>query len=130
MNAIPVLLAMSPCNREGTAIWASEKVIGLIHGNAGTLDVVQWGRFKSKLQSFCDANLKVFMPIAVKREYGKTFAIHIGHFRIVGFFADGYQTFIALDWFVKKTQQNDRRMNAIYEKTDSFRENNAWIKIN
>ena len=129
MNAIPVMLAMSSGKQEGTNIWASEKVIGLIHGNDGDLDVIQWGRFKCKLQSFCDANLNTFMPDVVKREYGKTFGIHIGQFRIVGFFAEGYRSFIAIDWFVKKVQRNDRRMNAIYEKTDSIRESKAWTKI-
>lgn len=129
MDAIPVLLAMPSSKPEGTTIWASEKVIGLIHGNAGGLDAVLWGKFKAKLQSFCDANLKLFMPDAVKREYGKTFGVHVGQFRIVGFFGDGYKTFLAMDWFVKKTQRNDSRMNAIYRKVDSIREAGAWIKI-
>ena len=81
------------------------------------------------MQSFCDANLKVFMPDTVKREYKKTFGIHIGSFRIAGFFDDGYGVFIAIDWFVKKKRRNDGRMNTIYEKVDSIRETSSWIKI-
>ncbi len=130
MDKIPVLLAMPSNKPEGTAIWASEKALGLIHGNDGDLDPAQWGRLKNKLQFFCDAGLKVFMPDAVKRECGKTFGIHIGQFRIVGFFDDGYKVFIALDWFVKKTQRNNLRMSAVYEKVDSIREANSWTKIN
>ncbi len=68
------------------------------------------------------------MPETVKREYNKTFGIHVGQFRVVGFFDHGYQDFIAVDWFVKKTQQNDKRMNAIYEKVDRIRENEQWQK--
>ncbi len=129
MEAIPVLLAMPSNKAEGTTIWASEKVIGLIHGNDAGLDPVQWERLKGKLQSFCDANLKVFMPEAVKRECGKSFGVHVGQFRIAGFFDEGYRTFIAIDWFIKKTQRNDRRMNAIYKKVDSIREAGSWIRI-
>lgn len=69
------------------------------------------------------------MPETVKREYNKTFGIHAGHFRIVGFFDHGYQDFIAIDWFVKKTQQNDKRMNAMYGKADRIREGGQWQKM-
>ena len=69
------------------------------------------------------------MPDTVKREYKKTFGIHIGSFRIAGFFDDGYGVFIAIDWFVKKKRRNDGRMNTIYEKVDSIRETSSWIKI-
>ena len=41
MDAIPVLIAMPSNKPDGTTIWASEKVIGLIHGNDGGLDPVQ-----------------------------------------------------------------------------------------
>jgi hypothetical protein len=129
MDEVPVMLTMPSGKPEGTTIWASEKVIGLIHGNDGGLDATQWGRFKSKLQSFCDANFKLFMPEIIKRECGKTFGVHVGHFRIAGFFDNGYADFIALDWFVKKAQRNDKRMNALYQKVDSIREAGSWIKI-
>ena len=54
--------------------------------------------------------------------------LHIDQYRVVGFFDHGYSDFIALDWFIKKRQRNDSRMNAIYSKVDAIREAMSWIR--
>jgi hypothetical protein len=130
MDAVSVALLIAPGKPGGTMLWASEKVLSLVSGDTGGLDKTQRGLLRKRLQRYCDDGMRVFMPETVKREHGKTFGIHVGHFRIVGFFDRGYQDFIAIDWFVKKTQQNDKRMNAIYEKTDRIRESGQWHRIN
>ncbi len=126
MNAIQVMAALRPRVPEGTAVWASERVMALILDGGGIIDRVQQDRVIRKLQHFCDGNFKTFMPEMVKRECNKTFGVHLDQIRLVGFFDNGYADFIALDWFVKKKRQNDRRMSAIYENVDAIRESGQW----
>lgn len=127
VNPVEVIAILYPRAIEGTTIWASEKVMQLVLGSSKG-DTLQRDKIIRKLQHFCGAGFKLFMPETVKRECGKTFCIHINQFRIVGFLDTGYSHFIALDWFVKKTQQNDKRMNAIYQKVDIIRESRQWQK--
>lgn len=128
MDVVPVAIVILPSKSNGTALWASEKVLSLIAGDTGGLDKVQRGLLRKRLQRYCDDGMRVFMPETVKREHNKTFGIHVGQFRIVGFFEHGYQDFIALEWFVKKTQKNDKRMATIYAKVDGIREAKTWIR--
>lgn len=129
MHQIQVIIALRPQKPGGTILWAGEKVMELILGINGVVDRSQQNRAIRKLQHFCDGNFKVFLPETIKREFGKTFGVHLNQIRLVGFFDDGYENFIAVDWFVKKAQQNDRRMNAIYEKVDKIREAGQWRKV-
>jgi hypothetical protein len=129
MTSISAMIAMRPQKPDGTTLWASEKVMALLLGVDGVIDSSAQNRAIRKLQHFCDGNFRVFMPEAVKREHGKTFGVHLNQIRLVGFFDGGYVNFIAVDWFIKKTQQNDRRMNAIYEKVDKIREAGQWQKV-
>lgn len=129
MPSIQVMIALRPQKPDGTTLWASEKVMELVLGIDGVIDRSQQDRAIRKLQHFCDGNFKVFLPETIKREFGKTFGVHLNQIRLVGFFDDGYENFIAVDWFVKKTQQNDRRMNAIYERVDKIRETGQWQKV-
>jgi hypothetical protein len=126
MSAIQVMIAMRPRNPGGTTVWANEKVMGLILNGDGVIDRIQQDRVIRKLQHFCDGNFKVFMPEMVKREFNKIFGVHLNQVRLVGFFDNGHVDFIALDWFMKKKQQNDQRMNAVYEKVDGIREAGQW----
>jgi hypothetical protein len=126
MNKIPVTIMLIPETTVGTVFYASEKIMDLPDDIS---DVAMRQKLLGKLQFFCDSNFRMFMPDTIKREYGKTYGIHLDRFRIVGFFDESYEIFIALDWFVKKTQKNDRRMNAIYEKVDKIRENELWTKV-
>ncbi len=130
MSAIPVKRIISPVKPNGTELWASEEVLSLLSGDAGGLDKAQRGLLVKRLQRYCGDGMRAFMPETVKRERNKTFGIHAGQFRIVGFFDRGYRDFIAIEWFVKKTQQNDRRMAAIYAKVDRIREAGTWIRRN
>ncbi len=129
MPLVQVTIALRPRKPEGTTLWTSEKVMEFILGVDGVIDRSLQDRAIRKLQHFCDGNFKVFLPETVKREFGKTFAVHLGQIRLVGFFAGGYGDFIALDWFVKKIQQNDKRMKAMYEKVDGIREAGQWQKV-
>lgn len=128
MSPIQVIVAMRPQKPDGTTLWASEKVMTLLLGVGGAIDRTLQDRTIRKLRHFCDGNFKVFLPESIKREFGKTFGIHLNQIRLVGFFDGDYGNFIAVDWFIKKTQQNDRRMNAIYEKVDRIREMEQWQK--
>lgn len=128
MPKAQVVIALRPKETDGTILWATEKVMALVLGVDGVIDTVQQDKAIRKLHHFCDANFKTYMPEAVKRESGKTFGVHLNNIRLVGFFDGGYENFIALDWFVKKRQQNDSRMNAIYEKVDKIREAGQWQK--
>ena len=128
MSSMPVVIAMHSQKPDGTTLWASEKVMELILGIDGVIDRTQQNRAIRKLHHFCDGNFRTFMPEIVKREFNKTFGIHLNQIRLIGFFDNGYDNFIAIDWFVKKTQQNDKRMNAIYEKVDMVRETGQWQK--
>lgn len=112
----------------GTNLWASEKVIDLLNGGGEVTDEERLGLFARKLQSFCDANFRQYMPDIIKREFGKVYCIHLDQFRIAGFFDQSYRDFIAVDCFAKKTQKNDRRMNAAYKRADQIREEQAWTK--
>lgn len=128
MEKIVVALLLTPDTPSGTAFWVNDKVADMFLELSGEVGVPPLGRLEEKMRYFCNANLRLFMPNAVKLEYGKTYGIHIDQYRIVGFFDGGYGTFIAIDWFVKKKQRNDSRMAAIYQKVDEIREAKAWIK--
>jgi hypothetical protein len=112
-----------------TALWASAKAMRLLAKGDGIIDPFQQDRAIRKLQHFCDGNFKLFMPAAVKREYGETFGVHLNQIRLAGFFAGGHADFIAIGWFIKTAQRNDRRMNMIYEKVDGIREAGHWRKV-
>lgn len=129
MDEIIVTAIVIPSKPNGTTVWASGSVLSLIAGDDGGLDKVQRGLLRKRLQRYCDDGMRVFMPETVKREHNKTFGIHVGHFRIVGFFDRGYHDFIAVEWFEKKRQKNDKRMAAIYAKVDGIREAGAWIRL-
>lgn len=129
MPPIQVTVALRSRKPEGTTLWTSAKVMEFILGIDGVIDRALQDRAIRKLQHFCDGNFRVFLPEAIKRETGKTFAVHLEQIRLVGFFDGGYGDFIALDWFIKKTQRNDKRMNAIYEKVDKIRETGQWRKV-
>lgn len=125
MGKIIVIPMFFPRSPEGTILWASEAVFEWLHGMRNTNDRL---RYEVKLQFFCDSNFRMFMPDTIKRELGKTYAIHIGQYRVVGFFDQSYRDFISVECFAKKKQRNDRVMNAIYEKVDSIREGRLWIR--
>lgn len=128
MVKISVTILLKPKTADGTTLWANRNVALLFLERSGEIGVPPLGRLEQKAQYFCDANFKLLMPVAVKLEFGKTYGLRIDQYRIAGFFDDGYQNFIALDWFEKKKQRNDSRMNAIYEKVDAIREAKSWIK--
>ena len=113
---------------EGTNLWASEKVIDFIVGEREVTDSERLSLYFRKLRSFCDANFRQYMPDIIKREFGKVYCIHIDHFRFIGFFDQSYRDFICLDYFIKKTQKNDKRMNATYQRIDQIRESKSWTK--
>jgi delta 1-pyrroline-5-carboxylate dehydrogenase len=123
MEKVRVALFLSPKSPTGTAVWASAKVAEAFTGASDKAVIIR------KLASFSEGGLQTFMPDAVKRECGKTFGIHLRQYRLAGFFSRGYAEFIALDCFVKKTQRNDSRMTAIYEKIEAIREAETWEKI-
>ncbi len=128
MEKIKVTLFAAPAAPNGTTVWASAKVLRLLDDDGDIQDAALQAMLVGKLLSFCEGNFRNFMPDAVKRERGKTFGVHLRQYRLVGFFDRGYSDFIALDFFLKKTQRNDSRMNAIYEKVDAIREAGAWEK--
>lgn len=128
MKKVVVALMLEPDTQSGTMLWVNDKVADMFLKLSGEVGAPPLGRLEEKMRYFCNANLRLFMPNAVKLEYGKTYGIHIDQYRIVGFFDKRYESFVALDWFVKKTQRNDRRMNVIYRKVDEIRETGAWIK--
>ncbi len=123
MENIQVALFIKPYAKTGTTIWASGKIAALFR------DAQEVNAITRKLASFCEGNFQNFMPEAVKRECGKTFGIHLRQHRLAGFFNQGHSEFIAIDGFIKKTQRNDSRMQAIYEKVELVRENAKWEKI-
>ena len=112
----------------GTNFWATEKVIDLVVGYGEVTDSERLALYFRKLQGLCYANFRQYMPDIIKREYGKVYCIHMDHFRLAGFFDQSYRDFVCLDYLVKKTQKNDRRMNATYRRIDQIRENKAWTK--
>jgi hypothetical protein len=128
MDKIKVVPFAIPESSTGTSVWASDKVLRMLDEDGEIRDATLRHMIVGKLLSFCEGNFKTFMPDAVKREYGKTFGVHLRQYRLVGFFDEGYSIFIALDFFQKKTQRNDKRMNAIYENVDSIRETRTWQK--
>ena len=129
MVSIPVMAILRPRRPGGTTLWANDRVMRLLVEGSGIIDPSQQDRAIRKLQHFCDGNFRLFMSAAVKREYGKTFGVHLNQIRLVGFFDGDYADFIAVDWFIKKAQQNDRRMNTIYEKADGIREVGQWRRV-
>lgn len=126
MENTAVVLLFSPETPDGTAVWANEKTVDMFLELSGEPGVPPLGRLEEKMRYYCNANFRLFMPNAVKLEYGKTYGIHIDQYRIAGFFHEGYGTFVALDWFVKKRRRNDRRMNEIYRRVDEIREAGTW----
>ncbi len=125
IEVVPFVIPESPA---GTSVWASARVLRLLDEDGEIRDEVARHMLVGKLLSFCEGNFRNFMPDAVKRECGKTFGVHLRQYRLVGFFDKGYSDFIALDFFQKKTQRNDRRMNAVYEKVDAIREAGTWVR--
>lgn len=128
MNKTEVVIFHAAETPIGTSLWISEKVFEFFTGDEIS-DVVKLEKMIRRIRFLCDANLRVHMPDTVKREYGKTYCIHLDQYRIVGFFDQSYRDFIAVDYFVKKTQKNDKRMNAIYKRVDQIREAGTWIKV-
>lgn len=128
MAKTDVILFTSAATPTGTNFWAADSVACLLTGDGEVRDVKQLDQFRRRLAMLCDANFRQYMPDMVKLEYGKTFCIHMEQYRIVGFFDQSYRDFIALDYFVKKTQKNGARMNAIYRKVDKIREAATWTK--
>ncbi len=125
MEKIVVMPMLFPNSPEGTTLWAGEAVLAWLRGMR---NADERRRYAGKLQFYCDSNFRLFMPDIVKRECGKTYGIHIGQFRLAGFFDQSYQDFIAIQWFAKKKQRNDQRMNDIYEKVDAIREAGLWTR--
>ena len=125
MEKIIVMPMLFPNSLEGTTLWASEDVFVWLHGMR---NADERRKHEGKLQFFCNSNFRLFMPDIIKREYGKTYGIHVGQCRVAGFFDQSYRDFIAIDCFVKKKQRNDQRMSAIYEKVDGIRETGLWTR--
>lgn len=130
MAKYEVLLYRVATTPTGTNFWATDGIVALLSGFGGESDEKRLDLLRRKLQLLCDANFRQYMPKIVKLEFGKTYGVHLDHYRIVGFFDQSYRDFIALEYFVKKTQRNDSRMTAIYRKVDSIREANGWTKQN
>ncbi len=128
MQNVIVSLLIRPRTPTGTILWATDKVAGLLLENSIITDVIKRQLAYRKARSMCDAGFRLHMPDAVKRECGKTYRVRIDQYRIAGFFDQDYHNFIALDCFAKKTQRNDSRMNAIYQKVDAIREAGTWTK--
>lgn len=128
MPDVQVSLFIKAETPEGTNLWATEKVVDLVTGFGEVTDTERVSLYFRKLVEFCNANFRQYMPDIIKREYGKVYCIHLDHFRIVGFFDQSYRDFIAVDYFQKKKQKNDRRMNAIYKRAEQTRENASWTK--
>jgi hypothetical protein len=128
MANIDVMLHLEADTPAGTNLWATEGIIRLLSEVGEITDVRQIGLYVQKLQLLCNANFRIYMPKIVKLEFGKTYCIHLEQYRIVGFFDQSYRDFIAVDYFVKKRQRNDNRMNAVYQKVDGIREAKAWTR--
>ncbi len=128
MTDIEVSLFIEAESSTGTNLWATERVVDLIVGDGEVTDAEKLSLYFRKLGNFCEANFRQYMPDIIKREYGKVYCIHLEHFRLVGFFDESYRDFICLDYFVKKTQKNDKRMNSTYKRIDQIRESKAWTK--
>lgn len=127
MAGVEVILLYAPDKPVGTSLWVSEGVFDLLVGG-GLRDAVQREKMLRRLRFLCDANLRVHMPDKIKKEYGKTYCIHLDQYRFAGFFDRSYHDFICLEFFVKKTQRNDSRMNAVYRRVDRIRESGTWSK--
>jgi hypothetical protein len=123
MDKVAVALFITPESSTGTTVWASAKVAAVFKDSSDVNIITR------KLASFCEGGFRNFLPDSIKRECGKTFAVHLRQHRMVGFFNEGYTEFIALDCFAKKIQKNDSRMNAIYAKVESIREAESWEKL-
>lgn len=128
MADIEVMLFLGTTTPVGTNFWASEKVIRLLAGVGEITDEKRLALYGRRLQLLCDANFRAYMPKIVKLEYGKTYGVHLEQYRLVGFFDQSYRDFVALEYFVKKRQRNDSRMNTVYQKVDSIREAGTWTK--
>jgi hypothetical protein len=129
MPNILVSLYFFPDEPIGTALWASLKVVKLFDDAKEISDSRQRNMLLHRLRILCNGNLRVHMPDTVKREAGKVYCIHLEQYRIVGFFDASYRDFIAVDYFVKKKQRNDKRMTTIYEKAEQIREAGTWQKL-
>lgn len=129
MPNVLVSLYFSPSETVGTAFWASLKVVKLFDDSREISDAKRRSMLLRRLRILCNGNLRVHMPDTVKREVGKAYCIHLEQYRIVGFFDASYRDFIAIDYFVKKKQRNDKRMIAIYEKAEQVREAGTWQKV-
>lgn len=128
MTGIPVIIFMVLEDENGTVIWATEKVIDLLTSGKVIRDATQRKLVFRWVKGMSDAGFNAYIPNIVKRKQGKTFGVHVGQYRIVGFFDS--HAFIMIDWFQKQKQRNDKLMTAIYEKVDAIRETGAWTKIN
>jgi mRNA-degrading endonuclease RelE of RelBE toxin-antitoxin system len=128
MPNIIVSPLIRPRTPTGTTLWVTDKVAELLLDDSSITDVTKRKLAYRKARGMCDAGFRLHMPDAVKREHGKTYRVRIDQYRIVGFFDQDYHNFIALDFFVKKTQRNDSRMTAIYQKVDAIREAGTWTK--
>ncbi len=129
MSDILVSLYLIPSESVGTSLWASLKVVKLFDDSREISDAKQRNILLRRLRVLCNGNLRVHMPDTVKREVGKVYCIHLEQYRIIGFFDASYRDFIAIDYFVKKKQRNDKRMTAIYEKVEQIREAGQWEKL-
>lgn len=102
MEKTPVVVLIKPDTEDGTTLWASRRVITLFLEDSDGVGVPPPGRLEVKVRQFCNHNFRLYLPNIIKLEYGKTYAVHVGHYRIVGFFDEGYESFCGIDWFVKK----------------------------
>lgn len=124
-----VLLLYASDKPVGTSLWVSESVFDLLVGG-GLRDAAQQEKMLRRIRFLCDSNLRLHMPDTVKKEYGKTYCIHLDQYRLVGFFDQSYRDFLCVEFFVKKTQKNDRRMNSVYRRVDRIREAGTWSRAN
>ncbi len=128
MAGIEIMLYLEAVTPTGMNLWATEKIVRLLSCVGEITDAKQLALYGRKLQLLCDSNFRAYMPKIVKLEYGKVYDIHLQQYRLVGFFGRSYRDFIALEYFVKKTQRNDSRMNAIYRRVDDIREAGTWTR--
>jgi hypothetical protein len=128
MADIEVMLFLGATTPTGTNLWATEKIIRLLSSVGEITDEKRLALYGRRLQLLCNTGFRAYMPKIVKLEYGKTYGVHLEQYRLAGFFDRSYRDFVALDYFVKKTQRNDSRMNAIYRKVDDIREAGTWTR--
>ncbi len=128
MPDVTVTLFIKAETPAGTNLWATEEIIDLVTGFGEVTDTERASLYFRKLVELCNANFRQYMPDIIKREYGKIYCIHLDYFRIIGFFDQSYQDFIAVEYFQKKKQKNDRRMNSIYKRVEQTRESASWTK--